>query len=159
MSPTSRPPFFYFENVASMPKDEWERIQRHLFDIAPEFVDALHFSACRRPRGYIHNLPVAGRRKLLGDPPMTIQELLPQTRAFWPPWDTRTKLNCISTHRGQSKKLHLRGGHAGLTPAQQHDVLQLCRRLNLVWTAPNIPTPIDYHEIEVLSDAFDYEAK
>lgn len=154
-------PFFYFENVASMPNDEWERIRRHLFDIEPEFVDSLHFSACRRPRGYIHNLPIEGRRKILPDPPMTIQELLPHTKAFWPAWDPRTKLNCITTRMGSEfliKKLQIADGtslqtaHPG--PDQQREILHLCRHWNLVWTAPNIPTPIDEIEIEVSLNPF-----
>lgn len=149
-------PFFYFENVANMPNDEWDRIRRHLFDIEPEFVDSLHFSACRRPRGYIHNLPIEGRRKILADPPMTIQELLPHTKAFWPAWDPRTKLNCITTRMGSEfliKQLHIGEGTALQTadpsPEQQREILHLCRHWNLVWTAPNIPTPIDEIEIEV----------
>lgn len=152
-------PFFYFENVANMPNDEWERIRRHLFDIEPEFVDSLHFSACRRPRGYIHNLPIEGRRKILRDPPMTIQELLPHTKSFWPAWDPRTKLNCITTRMGSEfliKKLHIGEGTALQTtdpsPDQQREILHLCRHWNLVWTAPNIPTPIDETEIEVSVD-------
>jgi hypothetical protein len=157
-------PFFYFENVASMPNDEWDRIRRHLFDIEPEFVDSLHFSACRRPRGYIHNLPIEGRRKLLADPPMTIQELLPHTKPFWPAWDPRTKLNCITTRMGSEfliKKLQIGDGTSLQTsdpsPDQQREILHLCRHWNLVWTAPNIPTPIDEVEIEVsvsLSETF-----
>ncbi|KAG0611271.1 hypothetical protein M758_7G128100 [Ceratodon purpureus] len=150
-------PFFYFENVASMPNDEWERIRRHLFDIEPEFVDSLHFSACRRPRGYIHNLPIEGRRKILADPPMTIQELLPHTRDFWPTWDPRTKLNCITTRMGSEfliKKLQIGDGTslqtADPSPDQQREILHLCRHWNLVWTAPNIPTPIDEIEIEAM---------
>ena len=150
-------PFFYFENVASMPPGEWARIQRHLFDIEPEFVDSVHFSACRRPRGYIHNLPLEGRKKFIDDPPMTIQELMPQTREFWPAWDPRTKMNCINTQRGcenLAKKCFVKDGTAlrveARTPEEQKVILHWCRRWNMVWTAPNIPTPIDFHEIEVL---------
>lgn len=77
-------PFFYYENVATMPRGAWGRIQSFLFDVVPEFVDAMYFSPCRRSRGYIHNLPVEGRRKLIKDPPMTIMDLMPQTKPFWP---------------------------------------------------------------------------
>lgn len=149
-------PFFYFENVASMPNDEWARIRRHLFDVEPEFVDSLHFSACRRPRGYIHNLPIEGRRKILADPPMTIQELMPQTKSFWPDWDPRTKLNCIKTTKASefvAKKLQIGDGTelqtAAPSPALQQEILHLCRSWNLVWTGPNTPTPISENEIEV----------
>jgi hypothetical protein len=150
-------PFFYFENVASMPNEDWNRIKLHLFDIEPEYVDSLHFSACRRPRGYIHNLPIEGRKKILPDPPMTIQELMPQTKFFWPAWDPRTKLNCINTRKGSeflSKKLQLDLRScletADPSPAMQQEILKWCREWNLVWTAPNIPTPIAENEMEVL---------
>ena len=157
-------PFFYFENVASMPNDEWDRIRRHLFDIEPEFVDSLHFSACRRPRGYIHNLPIEGRRKILPDPAMTIQELMPHTKPFWPAWDPRTKLNCITTRMGSEfliKKLRIGDGTSlqavDPSPDHQREILHLCRHWNLVWTAPNIPTPIDETEIEVNLDLLFYD--
>lgn len=106
-------PFFYFENVAGMPVGEWKRIETHLFGIEAEFVDAMHFSACRRSRGYIHNLPIEGRKKLIKDPPMTIMELMPQTKPFWPEWDKRTKLNCINTVRASeftAKRLGIKDG-------------------------------------------------
>ncbi|CAM6012719.1 unnamed protein product [Sphagnum balticum] len=150
-------PFFYFENVASMPNEDWNRIKLHLFDIEPEYVDSLHFSACRRPRGYIHNLPIEGRKKILPDPPMTIQELMPQTKKFWPAWDPRTKLNCINTRKGSeflSKKLQLDLRScletADPSPAMQQEILKWCREWNLVWTAPNIPTPIAENEMEAM---------
>ncbi|KAH9535763.1 hypothetical protein CY35_17G070500 [Sphagnum magellanicum] len=150
-------PFFYFENVASMPNEDWNRIKLHLFDIEPEYVDSLHFSACRRPRGYIHNLPIEGRKKILPDPPMTIQELMPQTKNFWPAWDPRTKLNCINTRKGSeflSKKLQLDLRScletADPSPAMQQEILKWCREWNLVWTAPNIPTPIAENEMEAM---------
>jgi len=148
-------PYFYFENVASMPKGQWERIQRHLFDIEPEFVDSMHFSACRRPRGYIHNLPIEGRKKLSPDPPMTIQELLPETQQFWPSWDPRTKLNCINTRKGSEfliRRMEL--DKIPLNPRnpdtdQKTKILEQCKKWNLVWTNPSYPTPITENEIEV----------
>lgn len=149
-------PYFYFENVASMPKGQWERIQRHLFDIEPEFVDSMHFSACRRPRGYIHNLPIEGRKKLSPDPPMTIQELLPETQQFWPSWDPRTKLNCINTRKGSEfliRRMEL--DKIPLNPRnpdtdQKTKILEQCKKWNLVWTNPSYPTPITENEIEAM---------
>ncbi|KAH9539768.1 hypothetical protein CY35_15G074700 [Sphagnum magellanicum] len=146
-------PFFYFENVATMPKGEWSKIQRHLYDIEPEFYDSLHFSACRRPRGYIHNLPVEGRVKILPDPPMTIQELMPQTQAFWPHWDPRTKFNCINTVKASQpicRKIQENLEVEEPPPDIQRMILKWCKTWNLVWTAPNLPSPISENEIEVL---------
>lgn len=150
-------PFFYFENVAGMPVGEWDRIVTHLFGIEPEFVDSMHFSACRRSRGYIHNLPLEGRRKIIKDPPMTIQELMPQTVPFWPEWDKRTKLNCINTVKGTEfilRKLGIEDATAIPTAAElvleeQTKYSYWCRKMNLVWTSPSIPTPIEANEIEV----------
>ncbi|KAG0567619.1 hypothetical protein KC19_7G148800 [Ceratodon purpureus] len=150
-------PFFYFENVASMPQGAWSRIQAHLFDIAPEFVDAMYFSTCRRSRGYIHNLPIEGRKKMIKDPPMTIKELLPQTKPFWPEWDNRTKLNCINTVRGSeycAKQQGVADGSAILEPnlsdEQKKDLVRLCSKWNLVWTSPNLATPVEANEIEAM---------
>lgn len=149
-------PFFYFENVAGMPVGEWKRIQMHLFDIEAEFVDAMHFSACRRSRGYIHNLPIEGRKKIIKDPPMTIMELMPQTKPFWPEWDKRTKLNCINTVKASefiSKRLGIVDGTGSqklqLSVEEQRNYLYWCCKLNLVWTSPNIPSPVEANEIEV----------
>jgi hypothetical protein len=100
------PPYFYFENVAGAPKSEWETIQRHFNGVEPEFVDSMFFSACRRARGYVHNLPVEERELILPTPAMTISEALPNTVKFKPHWDTREKLNCIK-HR-ESQQLVLR---------------------------------------------------
>lgn len=151
-------PFFYFENVAGMPVGEWDRIVTHLFGIEPEFVDSMHFSACRRSRGYIHNLPLEGRRKIIKDPPMTIQELMPQTVPFWPEWDKRTKLNCINTVKGTEfilRKLGIEDATAIPTAAElvleeQTKYSYWCRKMNLVWTSPSIPTPIEANEIEAM---------
>ncbi|KAG0611280.1 hypothetical protein M758_7G128800 [Ceratodon purpureus] len=150
-------PFFYFENVATMPAGAWDTIQAHLFDIEPEFVDAMYFSTCRRSRGYIHNLPIEGRKKLIKDPPMTITELLPQTKPFWPEWDNRTKLNCISTVRGTEFCAKRQGVGDGtvileqnLSDEQKMNLVRLCSKWNLVWTSPNLATPVEANEIEAM---------
>jgi hypothetical protein len=62
----STPPYFYFVNVASKPKDEWTNIQRHLYNITPKFncrcfellaLQAITLQACRRPCKPAHNCP------------------------------------------------------------------------------------------------------
>lgn len=39
------PPYFYYENVAYTTKGAWENMSRFLYEIEPEFVDSMHFSA------------------------------------------------------------------------------------------------------------------
>ncbi|KAF9609594.1 hypothetical protein IFM89_017689 [Coptis chinensis] len=45
------PPYFYFENVACTLKRICSTISRFLYEIEPEFVDSMHFSAAARKRG------------------------------------------------------------------------------------------------------------
>jgi hypothetical protein len=75
-------PFFHFENVATIPKGEWTKIQHHIYDIEAKFYDFLHFSTCQQSQGYIHNLSMEGRMKILLDPPMTNKESMPKTQTF-----------------------------------------------------------------------------
>jgi hypothetical protein len=59
------------------------------------------------------NLPIEGKKKLIKDPPMTIKELMTQTKPFWPDWDKRKKLNCINTVRASefvAKRLGIKDG-------------------------------------------------
>lgn len=149
------PPYFYYENVALAPKGVWETMTRHLFDVEPEFVDSLYFSAAARKRGYIHNLPTENRFPLLPLPPRTIHEALPLTRRWWPAWDSRTKLNCIQSAVGSAKlterirnALEDRVGEPPL--AVQNYVLEECRRWNLVWVGLNKVAPLEPDEVEML---------
>ena len=96
------PPYFYFENVARAPKGVWQTMSRFLYEIEPEFVDSIYFTAAARKRGYIHNLPMDGRFQILPVPPSTIHETLPLTENWWPEWDDRTKFNCIVINNGRA---------------------------------------------------------
>ncbi|KAF9601578.1 hypothetical protein IFM89_020434 [Coptis chinensis] len=93
------PPYFYFENVACTLKGIWSTISRFLYEIEPEFVDLMHFSAAARKRGYVHNLPIHNRYPLQPVPPLTIQEALPVTKKWWPSWDRRQKFNCLRKNK------------------------------------------------------------
>ena len=148
------PPYFYFENVASAPKMEWETIKRHFNGVDPEIVDAMFFSACRRPRGYVHNLPLEDRKLALPTPPMTIFEALPFTTRFWPHWDTREKLNCISTGRATDSfcgliRRFFKNGDKEIPIHEKHEILQGLRKWNLVWVGPGQVAPLEPHEIEL----------
>ncbi|KAJ7539165.1 hypothetical protein O6H91_11G079300 [Diphasiastrum complanatum] len=150
------PPYFYYEDVASMPKIAWDTIIRHFDGIEPEFVDAKYFCACHRQRGYVHNLPVEGRKLILPQPPMTIQELLPRTTEYWPSWDPRTKFHCINTKSASDflcKKIRgylLDAGNADPPLHIQKEILEACSEWNLIWSGPGQPAPLEPHEIELL---------
>ncbi|CAM6092562.1 unnamed protein product [Calypogeia fissa] len=152
----SGPPYFYFENVYSMPSGEWNSISRHFSAVEPEFTDSKHFTACSRPRGYIHNLPTKGRHEISPRAPKTIKELIPEDHEFWPDWDRRISLNCIITQRAtesvQREVEELLEGWVDKSKAPpvyvQTQVLRLARKSNLVWVKPGILVPLTVPNIE-----------
>ncbi|MCO5575440.1 hypothetical protein L7F22_029241 [Adiantum nelumboides] len=150
------PPYFYFENVAGVPNNEWDTIKRHFNGVDPEFTDSKFFSASRRPRGYVHNLPIEGRTPLSCESPMTIAEAFPETQQYWPSWDTREKLNCINTRKAPDSLCRLirtlftlfDGGE--LPYHKQQEIVQVCKKWNLVWVGPGRAAPLEPHEIELV---------
>ncbi|KAK8672534.1 hypothetical protein V6N13_110900 [Hibiscus sabdariffa] len=149
------PPYFYYENVALCPKGVWTTISRFLYDVEPEFVDSKFFCAAARKRGYVHNLPIENRFPLAPFPPRTIHEAFPLTRAWWPSWDTRTKLNCLQTCIGSAKLTdRIRKAledYDGDPPLDvQKFVLEQCRKWNLVWVGRNKAAPLEPDEVEML---------
>ncbi|PON98980.1 DNA methylase, C-5 cytosine-specific, active site [Trema orientale] len=150
------PPYFYYENVALAPKGVWGTISRFLYDVEPEFVDSVYFSAAARKRGYVHNLPITNRFSLLPAPPLTIQDAFPLLRKWWPKWDERTKLNCVLTKPASAKltekiRTHLEayGGDEPPLFVKKY-ILEQCRKWNLVWVGKNRVAPLDPDEIELL---------
>ncbi|KAJ4974813.1 hypothetical protein NE237_007987 [Protea cynaroides] len=149
------PPYFYYENIACTPKGVWSTISRFLYDIEPEFVDSKYFCAAARKRGYVHNLPIHNRRPLLPLQPLNINEALPLTRKWWPSWDRRTKLNCIQTATASSRTTEkirrALENCEGVPPLEvQKDILEECRKWNLVWVGRNKVAPLEPDEIEML---------
>ncbi|KAL9666072.1 hypothetical protein QQ045_000394 [Rhodiola kirilowii] len=149
------PPYFYYENVALAPKGVWNTISRYLYDIQPEFVDSKFFRACNRKRGYIHNLPIGNRFPLLPLPPTTIQEAFPLYRKWWPTWDTRTKLNCLTTTVASAKTTEkirkaLEDCDCDAPLHVQKLVMEESRRWNLVWIGKNNVATLEPDEFEVL---------
>ncbi|KAI3670075.1 hypothetical protein L6452_41681 [Arctium lappa] len=149
------PPFFYYENVALAPKGSWDTISRSLYDVEPEFVDSKHFCAAARKRGYVHNLPINNRFPILPPPPLTISDALPLTKRWWPEWDKRKKLNCIQTVIGSAKlterirkSLEKYGDNIPLHV--QKNVIEECRKWNLVWVGKNKVAPLEPDEVEML---------
>ncbi|CAH2072748.1 unnamed protein product, partial [Thlaspi arvense] len=149
------PPYFYYENVALAPKGVWETFSRHLYDIAPEFVDSKYICAAARKRGYIHNLPISNRFEIQPPPKYTVQEAFPLSKRWWPTWDPRTKLNCILTVTA-SAQLTFRirkalEAHTGEPPDHvKKYVIEECRRWNLVWVGETKTAPLEADEMENL---------
>ncbi|KAK1361887.1 SAM-dependent MTase DRM-type domain-containing protein [Heracleum sosnowskyi] len=142
----------------------WENMSRFLYEIEPEFVDSMHFSAAARKRGYIHNLPIDERFQILPIPPSTIQEALPLTNKWWPKWDLRTKLNCILIRHGSAedtKKIREELDKSGPDPPEhvRKNVLEQCRRYNFVWVGKNKVAPLDPDEIEVIMGYSKYHTR
>ncbi|KAF7047096.1 hypothetical protein CFC21_056063 [Triticum aestivum] len=148
-------PYFYFENVERAPKGVWDEMSRCLYNLAPEYVDSKDFCAATRKRGYIHNLPVKGRFSIKPMQPRTIQEKFPQTKRWWPWWDTRTQLNCIQTVMAPataSDRVREILSDSDGTPSEAHqkEILHLCRHWNLIWVGPNTVAPLEAGEVESL---------
>ncbi|KAL2347329.1 hypothetical protein Fmac_001329 [Flemingia macrophylla] len=148
-------PYFYFENVALAPKGVWNNMSRFLYEIEPEFVDSKYFCAAMRKRGYIHNLPIHNRSPLLPIPPLTIQEAFPATQKWWPSWDKRTKLNCLLTCVAPGtvtvRIRKILENFEGEPPLNvQENVLQECRKWNLMWVGKNKLATLEPDEYEML---------
>ena len=147
------PPYFYYENVAMTPKGVWATMSSHLYDIKPEFVDSLYFCAAARKRGYIHNLPIKNRFEIQPTPHYTIQEEFPLTKKWWPAWDKRTKLNCVLTCIASAQltnKIRKRLEKHERDPAVQKDIVDQCKKWNLVWVGKNKAAPLEPYEMERL---------
>ncbi|THU56984.1 hypothetical protein C4D60_Mb11t22970 [Musa balbisiana] len=149
------PPYFYYANDASTPKEVWATISHLLYDVEPEFVDSKHFCAASRKRAYVHNLPIQNRFPVMPMAPKTIQEALPATTKWWPSWDTRTHLNCFLTNTASARltdKIRIELQKFGDPPPlrTQRYVLDECRRWNLIWVGPHKVAPLEPDEIEML---------
>lgn len=147
-------PFFFYGNVADVSQDTWQKFSQFLHGTKPEFVNSQFFSAFIRKEGYIHNLPTVGRFHILPKPPMTIEDVLPHTKKWWPSWDTRKQLSCINSETTGVTQLCDRLGrmmaasHGVLSKEQQMDILHHCKALNLIWIGPNKICPIEPEHLE-----------
>lgn len=150
----SKPPYFFYGNVVNVSHDSWAKVSQFLYAIEPEFVNTQFFSALSRKEGYIHNLPTENRFHILPKPPMTIEAAIPQTKKWWPSWDSRKQLSCISSETIGISQLCDRLGRIliesrGLLSAeQQTDILHHCRTLNLVWVGPQKLGTIEPEHLE-----------
>lgn len=152
----AKPPYFFYGNVVNISHDSWAKISQFLYALAPEFVNTQFFSALIRKEGYIHNLPTENRFHILPRPPMTIEDAIPHTKKWWPSWDTRKQLNCISSGTSGTSLLCDRLGRmltesrGLLSSEQQRDILHQCRTLNLVWVGQYKLAPVEPEHIECI---------
>ncbi|XP_047056317.1 DNA (cytosine-5)-methyltransferase DRM2-like [Lolium rigidum] len=149
------PPYFYFENVACALRGVWDEMSRSLYNIEPEYVDSKYFCVASRKRGYIHNLPIAGRFPLLPIQSRTIKDAFPRTTEWWPQWDKRERLNCIQTVMAPataSKFVRKVLTDCDGIPSKfdQKKILDKCRQWNLIWVGPKTVATLDPDEVELL---------
>uniref|UniRef100_A0A5B6YUN5 Putative DNA (Cytosine-5)-methyltransferase DRM2 isoform X2 n=1 Tax=Davidia involucrata TaxID=16924 RepID=A0A5B6YUN5_DAVIN len=150
----AKPPYFFYGNVMNLSHDSWVKISQFLYAIEPEFANTQFFSALSRKEGYVHNLPTENRFHILPKPPMTIEEAVPYTKKWWPSWDTRKQLSCISSETSGISQLCDRLGKilidskGLLSVEQQRDLLHQCRTLNLIWIGNYKLAPIEPEHLE-----------
>lgn len=150
----AKPPYFLYGSVVNIPQDLWGKISQFLYTRVPEFVNSQFFSAITRKEGYVHNLPTENRFYILPKPPMTIEEAFPHTKKWWPSWDTRKQLSCISSEMAGLSQLCDRLGRVlsdsmGVPSwEQQRDILHHCQGLNLVWVGSGKLGPLEPEHLE-----------
>uniref|UniRef100_A0A7N0T6G6 SAM-dependent MTase DRM-type domain-containing protein n=3 Tax=Kalanchoe fedtschenkoi TaxID=63787 RepID=A0A7N0T6G6_KALFE len=147
-------PYFVYGNVVDLSSDSWEKVSKFLYAIHPEFANTQLFSALKRKEGYVHNLPTDNRLHLVPKSPVNIQEAIPETKRWWPSWDTRKQLTNISCETSGVYELCDRLGKTLInsygvpSPAQQMEILRQCHELGLVWFGQNKLGPLEPEHLE-----------
>jgi len=150
----SGPPYFLYGNVVNLSNDSWQKVSQFLYALQPEFVYTQLFSALNRKEGYVHNLPSEGRLHVHPKSPMTIEEVIPHTKKWWPSWDTRKHLSCISSEVNGISQICsnlekiLKESRGVLSGEQQTKILYHCRKLNLVWVGQRKLAPLEPEYLE-----------
>ncbi|KAL2922265.1 putative inactive DNA [Bienertia sinuspersici] len=148
------PPYFLYGNVVNLPADGWQKLSQFLYALQPEFVNTQLFSALNRMEGYIHNIPTEDRFRIEPKPPLTIGEAIPHLKKWWPSWDTRKQLSCVSSDTAGSSQIcsslerMLVGSRGALSGEQQKKVLYYCRTMSLVWVGPQKLAPMEPEHVE-----------
>ncbi|KAL8105511.1 putative inactive DNA (cytosine-5)-methyltransferase DRM3 [Apium graveolens] len=150
----AKPPYFFYAHVVNLSSDSWNRVSQFLYAVEPEFADTRFYSALSRKEGYVHNLPSDNRFEIMPKSPMSIQEGLPDTKKWWPPWDTRkhiTFVNAKTTSISQecnTIERMLVDSRGSLTGKIQQDLLYQIQNSNLLWAGPNKLKPMEPEHIE-----------
>ncbi|KAG9459874.1 hypothetical protein H6P81_004382 [Aristolochia fimbriata] len=147
-------PYFLYGNVVDIPKQTWAKISQFLYHIEPEFVKTQLFSALKRTEGYIHNLPCGNRFHILPRPAMTIEDMFPHTKKWWPSWDTRKQLSCVrfenmGVDRTCDRIRKILADSQGVpSKEQQREILHQCEANNLIWVGFYEVAPIQPDQVE-----------
>ncbi|CAM8927642.1 unnamed protein product [Rhodiola kirilowii] len=147
-------PYFLYGTVVDLSSESWAKVSQFLYTLQPEIVNTQSFSALNRKEGYLHNLPTDNRLPLVPKSPMTIEEAIPQTKKWWPSWDTRKQLTNISCETSGVYELCDRLGKTLInsygqpSPTQQKEILQQCHTLGLVWFGQNRLGPLEPEHLE-----------
>lgn len=150
----ARPPYFFYAHVVNLSSDSWNRVSQFLYAVEPEFADTRFYSALSRKEGYVHNLPTDNRFEIIPKSPMSIQEGIPDTRNWWPPWDTRKHITLVNAETaGISQQCNtveqmLIDSRGSLTGKIQEDLLYQIQKSSLVWVGPNKLKPMEPEHIE-----------
>ncbi|KAJ0264301.1 inactive DNA [Hirschfeldia incana] len=150
-------PYFFYGNLSEISPRWCSTISSFLYGIHPEHVDTRLCSALRRTEGYVHNLPVENRFNILPKPLLTIQDAMPHMKSWWPQWDVRKHLSsvaCSNTNDATTlcERLGRRLSECKGKPSQQDQtiILRHCHTSNLIWIAPNIPSPVEPEHLECI---------
>ncbi|KAK0607278.1 hypothetical protein LWI29_012483 [Acer saccharum] len=150
-----KPPYFFYGNVFNLPSDTWTRISQYL-STEPELVNTQFYSALSRREAYVHNLPRESRFIIVPKSAMTIQDAIPNTKKWWPSWDTRKQLSCLSSGISGIVPLCARLGQmitnsrGVLSSEQQKNILHHCGTSNLVWVGKDKLGPLAPEHLEII---------
>ncbi|PIA24866.1 hypothetical protein AQUCO_16800003v1 [Aquilegia coerulea] len=150
----ARCPYIFYGNVLDVSHETWKRISQFLYAIAPEYVNTQSFSALSRKEGYIHNLPKNNRSNIFPRSPATVVDAMPHTKEWWPSWDTRKQLSSINPESQGIYQVCEKLGkmlieeRGVISVGQQTEILNQCKRLNLMWVGHYKLTAIEPEQVE-----------
>ncbi|KAL0388934.1 UNVERIFIED_CONTAM: putative inactive DNA (cytosine-5)-methyltransferase DRM3 [Sesamum radiatum] len=153
-SVVAKSPYFLYGNVTNLSHESWAKISKFLYSLHPEFVNTQSYSALSRKEGYVHNLPTEDRFHIFPKGPMTIEEAVPRTRKWWPPWDNRKQLSYINCDTSGISYLCDKLGRMlaesrGLPSAVlQRELVQQCEAKSLVWVGNYKLAPVEPEDLE-----------
>ncbi|KAG8084438.1 hypothetical protein GUJ93_ZPchr0010g7714 [Zizania palustris] len=153
-SDIANPPYFFYGNVVEIPQATWRQLSEFLYNVEPEYVNSQFFSALTRKEGYIHNLPSKSRCHVAPKSPMTIEDVFPFTRQWWPSWDTRKQISSVTTEVAGTEQLceklgkMIRDSQGVLSQEKKMHILHQCKLANLIWVGPDRLSPLEPHQIE-----------
>lgn len=153
---SSKLPYFFYANTVDVSQSTWNKLSQFLYVPGPEFANSQFFSAFYRKEGYLHNLPKNNRFYILPKPPTTIEETLPHTKKWWPSWDTRKQLSCLSSDTAGTVQLcdrlskMMMDSQGFLSKERQTEIMHHCKKSNLIWVGLHKLIPIQPNQVEMM---------